>query len=40
MRDPLAAAHELIVDGVAEGVAHAAVMAGEADAACAPPRRD
>ena len=33
MRDPLAAGHELIVRLVAEGVAHAAVIAGEADAA-------
>ena len=33
MGDPLAAAHELIVDAVAERVAHAAVIAGEADAA-------
>ena len=33
MRDPLAAAQELVVDRVAERVAHAAVMAGEPDAA-------
>ena len=33
MGDPLAAAHELIVDALAERVAHAAVIAGEADAA-------
>ena len=33
MGDPLAAAHELIVDAVAEGVAHAAVIAAEPDAA-------
>ena len=33
MGDPLAAGHELVVDTVAEGVAHAAVMAGHADAA-------
>ena len=31
--DPLAAAHELVLDALAEGVAHAAVIAGEADAA-------
>ena len=31
--DPLAAAHELVVDRVAEGVAHAAVIAAEPDAA-------
>ena len=31
--DPLAAAHELIVDAVAERVAHAAVIASEANAA-------
>ena len=33
MGDPLAAAHELVVGRIAEGVAHAAVIAGEADAA-------
>ena len=33
MGDPLAAAHELVVDAVAEGVAHAAVIAGEANPA-------
>ena len=31
--DPLAAAHELVFDRLAERVAHAAVIAGEADAA-------
>ncbi len=40
MRDPLAAAQELIVDGIAERIAHAAVMAGEPDAALAPRRTD
>ena len=33
MSHPLAADDELVVDGVAEGIAHAAVIAGEADAA-------
>ena len=33
MGDPLAAAHELVFDRLAEGVAHAAVIAGKADAA-------
>src|ERR1700722_3191347 len=30
MRNPLPAAHELVVDALAKGVAHAAVIAGEA----------
>ena len=33
MGDPLAAAHELVLDRLAKGVAHAAVIAGKADAA-------
>ena len=33
MRDPLAADHELVLDRLAEAVAHAAVEAGEPDAA-------
>ena len=32
MGDPLVATHELVFRGVAEGVAHTAVVAGEADA--------
>ena len=33
MGDPLSPAHELVLDRLAKGVAHAAVIAGEADPA-------
>ena len=34
MGDPLAAEHELVFDAFAEGVRHAAMIAGKADTAC------